>query len=105
MGEFLPQVGCSSNVTLFLSPINTKKHSSTVIKIPTMPTPQLSVTFYTMGLFGWVANSQPGSRKPPSGCLVGCLEAQARLQEANNHPLAWLQKNAGAGRSLGARLG
>jgi len=50
VGEFLPQVGCSSNVTLFLSPINTKKHSSTVIKIPTMPTPQLSVTFYNISL-------------------------------------------------------
>ena len=27
----------------------------------------------TMGLFGWVANPQPGPRKSPLGYLVPCL--------------------------------
>ena len=58
-----------------------------------------------MGLFGWVAKSQPGSTKPPSDCLVACFDVQTRLYEATNHPLAWLQKNVGAGCFLGARLG
>ena len=59
----------------------------------------------TLGLFGWVGKSQPGSTKPPSVCLVTCSDVQTRLHEATNHSLAWLQKNAGAGRFLEARLG
>ena len=39
-----------------------------------------------MGLFGWVANSQPGSRKPPPGCLVACKQAEARPRKANLSP-------------------
>ena len=34
----------------------------------------------TMGVFGWVAKSKPGSTKPPSCCLVACFESEARLQ-------------------------
>jgi hypothetical protein len=61
---------------------------------------------YIMGLFGWVANSQPGSRKPPLCCLFACLESQARLQEATHHPLARLHKNIASSRFfLGVRLG
>jgi hypothetical protein len=33
----------------------------------------------TMGLFGWVANPQPGYRKPPLGYLVAYFKAEARL--------------------------
>jgi hypothetical protein len=50
-----------------------------------------------MSLFGWVANSQPGSTKTtfgPFGCLF-----KARSQDPRSHrpPLAWLQKNASGG--------
>jgi hypothetical protein len=37
--------------------------------------------------------------------VLSCLDVQTRLHEATDHPLACLQKNAGAGRFLGARLG
>ena len=49
----------------------------------------------TLGLFGWVANSQPDSSKPTSSCLVVCLESEARLHGATNHPLARLKKTEG----------
>jgi hypothetical protein len=39
-----------------------------------------------VGLFGWVANPQPGSRKPPLGYMVAYFKAKARLQGATNHP-------------------
>jgi len=57
------------------------------------------------GTFGWVSNSKPDSRKPPSSCLVARLKYRARLHGATNNLLARLQKNIGVVVFSGARLG
>ena len=66
--------------------------------------PYLVVVDFYKGLFGWVANSQPDFRWPPSSRLNVCRDPPTCPWLCSHGSLAWLCGNARIGRFHGARL-